>query len=170
MVLARYYIETDHNWPLTFRDIIQFQNMFFCSHTQLRWQRLAGTYSWVTWASLVRVNIYQLHQFNLPLDHIYLPFQLAKSKLDDDDTTVTRQDQGDFWPWILAPDWRYGRQIWSSCNIPYLVLFMNPIFIYWDQIIVFQATIDNGFVTIRGRIKDVIITSGGKNIAPDNVN
>merc|ERR1712008_327808 len=25
---------------------------------------------------------------------------------------------------------------------------------------------DNGFVTIRGRIKDVIITSGGKNIAP----
>ena len=96
MVLARYYIETDHNWPLTLRDIIQFQNMFFCSHTQLRWQRLAGTYSWVTWASLVRVNIYQLHQFNLPLDHIYLPFQLAKSKLDDDDTTVTRQDQGDF--------------------------------------------------------------------------
>jgi len=29
-----------------------------------------------------------------------------------------------------------------------------------------MATIDNGFVTIRGRIKDVIITSGGKNIAP----
>ena len=47
---------------------------------------------------------------------------------------------------------------------------MNLIFIYWDQIIVFQATIDNGFVTIRGRIKDVIITSGGKNIAPNNVN
>ena len=46
---------------------------------------------------------------------------------------------------------------------------MNPIFIYCNQILVFQATIDNGFVTIRGRIKDVIITSGGKNMAP-NVN
>ena len=101
---------------------------------------------------------------------IYLPSQLANSKLDDDDTIVTRQDQGDFWPWILAPDWRYGRQIWSSGNIPYLVLLMNPIFIYCNQILLFQATIDNGFVTIRGRIKDVIITSGGKNIAPNNVN
>merc|ERR1711970_994500 len=29
-----------------------------------------------------------------------------------------------------------------------------------------MATIDNGFVSIKGRIKDVIITSGGKNIAP----
>jgi len=29
-----------------------------------------------------------------------------------------------------------------------------------------MATIDQGFVTIKGRIKDVIITSGGKNIAP----
>jgi len=29
-----------------------------------------------------------------------------------------------------------------------------------------MATVDNGFVTIKGRIKDVIITSGGKNIAP----
>ena len=38
------------------------------------------------------------------------------------------------------------------------------------QILVFQATIDNGFVTIRGRIKDVIITSGGKKIAPNIVN
>ena len=111
------------------------------------------------------------HQFNLPMDHhIYLPSQLANSKLDDDDTIVTRQDQGDFWPWILAPDWRYGRQIWSSRNIPYLVLLMNPIFIYCNQILVFQATIDDGFVTIRGRIKDVIITSGGKNISLKNIN
>ena len=33
-----------------------------------------------------------------------------------------------------------------------------------------MATIDaDGFITITGRLKDIVVTSGGKNISPQNI-
>ena len=112
-----------------------------------------ATFSWATWENQVRIQ-------HLP---VITSFDCEQEKpgrpliVDSGFSLET---------WCLpCPSWSSLFLIPLSLSIfPFLSSFPPfPHNIIHDT---HQATIDNGFVTIRGRIKDVIITSGGKNIAP----
>ena len=108
-----------------------------------------ATFSWATWENQVRIQ-------HLP---VITSFDCEQEKpgrpliVDSGFSLET---------WCLScPSWSSYSS--SLCLCPSFRPYHHSHNIIHDT---HQATIDNGFVTIRGRIKDVIITSGGKNIAP----